>query len=222
VTRSKPISRRELLSHLARLSACDPAVEWVKRTKGTPAQLWAKCPDATWSLWLAGRAEVGRKAVVLAACDCARLALPYTTDPRVLACIKTTEAWCRGEATIEQVRQAQRGAWAAYAAASAAAAYADAYAAAAYAADAAAAADHAAAYAADAARAAANAAAAAAAYAARAAAAHDADAADAYATAAANAANAAAAARASTLRKCASLVRKRIPWSVMCAALRAS
>ena len=86
-------------------------------------------------LWIIAKTAVesDRKTIVSIACECARLALPYTKDPRVLACIETTEAWTRGEATIEQVRSAR---WAAYAAADAAAyaaadADADAYAAAA-------------------------------------------------------------------------------------------
>jgi hypothetical protein len=89
----------------------------------------------------------------MAACACARLALPHAKDGAARAAIEMAEAWCRGEATVEQVR-------AAYAAADAAAAYAyaatDAAGAAAYAAAyAAAAAAYAAADAADAAAAAA-------------------------------------------------------------------
>ena len=76
-------------------------------------------------LWLLGRIagpawSDSRKPLVLAACECARLALPYTTDPRVLKCIETAEAWTRGDATKEQVRAADADA-AAYAAADAAA-----------------------------------------------------------------------------------------------------
>ncbi len=96
----------------------------------------------------------------MAACACARLSLVHVPsgEERPRIAIETAESWCRGEANIEQVREARRNA-AAYAAA-AYAAYA--YDAAAY--DAAAAA----AYAAYAVDAAAYDAAAAAAYAARA------------------------------------------------------
>ncbi len=63
----------------------------------------------------------------MAACACARLALvhvpPGDEPPRVA--IETAEAWCRGEATIEQVGKARQNAYAA-----AAYAYADAAAAA--------------------------------------------------------------------------------------------
>jgi len=50
--------------------------------------------------------------VVYAACQCARLALARITvgDEIPRRCIETTEAWCRGEATIEKVRAAKKAA----------------------------------------------------------------------------------------------------------------
>ena len=64
-----------------------------------------------------------RKAIRLAACACARTSLKYVKagETRPLKAIETAEAWCRGETTIEQVREARYAAAAAYAAASAAA-----------------------------------------------------------------------------------------------------
>ena len=192
-----------LLRHMSRLDACEEATEWVQ---GLPADMpasdaWQRCERADWLLWLAGRAEVDRKLVVLVACDCARLALPiwqkrYPEDGRVPACIDTVERWTRGEATIEDVRAARRAAYDA-------AAYADAaaYDAAAYAAAAAYDAAYAAVYAA-------AAAAAAAAY-------------DAAAAAYDAAAAARRAQRASTLRQCADLTRARITWDTVERALAA-
>jgi len=103
-------------------------------------------------LWLAAKIEVDRKLIVKAACQCARLALPHVPagETRPLIAIETTEKWCEGEATIEEVRKAAEAAYAAaYATvyAAARAAYAAARAAA-YAVDYAAAAVYAAAYAA--------------------------------------------------------------------------
>ena len=210
-----------LLRHMSRLDACEEATEWVQ---GLPADMpasdaWQRCERADWLLWLAGRAGVDCKLVVLVACDCARLALPiwqkrYPEDGRVLACIDTVERWTRGEATIEDVRAARRAADAASYAAAADAAYA--YADAAYAAAAAAS------YAAYAYADAAYAAAAAASYAANAYAYANAAyaAANAYAYAYADAdadadADARRAARASTLRQCADLTRARITWDTV-------
>lgn len=52
--------------------------------------------------------KVDRHLVVRAACACARTALQHVPDgedrPRIA--IETAEAWCRGEATSEQVRVA--------------------------------------------------------------------------------------------------------------------
>jgi hypothetical protein len=69
----------------------------------------------------------GRKKLVIACCECARLALPiyekkHPGDNRVLVCIETTEKWARGEATIEQVKQARMVCYGIYAHAAAAAA----------------------------------------------------------------------------------------------------
>lgn len=133
---------------LVALRACVAARAWAKGK--TLDEAWATCPRGDWMLWLAGRAGVERKTVVLAACACARLALKHVPEgeARPLAAIETAEKWARGEegVTMEDVRKARRAAAyaadAAYADAAAAAAYAaDATAAAAYAADAAAAAD---------------------------------------------------------------------------------
>ena len=120
---------------LRNLRACSDALQWIK-DNGFESDLnaaWQKCPRADWMLWLAAKRNTDRKIIVLAACDCARLALPFTKDPRVLACIETTERWTRGEVNLDELRTGRSTAYA-YAADAAA----DAYAAAAAAADAAA------------------------------------------------------------------------------------
>jgi hypothetical protein len=81
----------------------------------------------------AGEIGVPRKLLVAAACECARLALKFVPEgeERPRKAIEVAEAWCRGEATPEQVKEAASAS--AYAA-HAYAAYASAYAAYAYAA----------------------------------------------------------------------------------------
>ena len=113
--------------------ACEDGLEWIGDRDAEAA--WRECPRGDWMIWAAAKVGVQRRALVLAACACARLVLPYVRkgEERPLKAIETTEAWCRGEATIEQVRCARTFAAAAYADAAAAyAAYAadDAYAAA--------------------------------------------------------------------------------------------
>ena len=106
------------------MNACDEAVEWVKAQTElgkTPSWMWKHCPRGDWMLWLVGKTEVPREQIVMAACACARMALPFVTkgEDRPRIAIETTEAWCRGEATIEQVRRvradaanaANAGAW---------------------------------------------------------------------------------------------------------------
>ena len=158
---------------LKELNACQSAIYYAE-SKPSLEQAWNDCNRGDWLLWFAGRLKIDRKILVLAACECAELALVYVPkqEKRPAEAIATTRAWCRGEATIAEVRAAAHAAHATYAAAAYAAAHAaDAAARAAYAA-------YAAAHAADAA-----------AHAARAA-----DAADAAAYAAHAAASAAAAA----------------------------
>ena len=197
---------------LRTLSACSEAVEWAS-TQPSLRAAWEACERADWMLWLAGRVattKARRKLVVLASCACARTALRHVpmVESRPLRAIETTERWCRGEATLEDVMLA-RSAAAASAYASAYAAYASAYAAAAsaYASASAAAAS---AYA-SAASAYASAAAAWAAYASYAAAYND-----------AAAYNAGIVARASTLKQCATLVRERIELEMLNDALNCS
>jgi len=131
---------RRMRQKLIGLGACGEAVEWAARYQ-TEQEAWDSCQRGDWLLWYAGRyaGEPGsqaRKRLVLAACACARVALPLVaegeTRPRVA--IETAERWARGDgATLDDVTSA---AYAAYAAASAAY-YAYAASSAAYAADAA-------------------------------------------------------------------------------------
>ena len=193
---------KDFLANLKAYQPCIEAFMWAKQFD-TWENLWAECDRGDWMLWIISRTCGEKDRIVTIACECARLALPYTKDPRVLKCIEVTEAWVRGEATIGQVREARRAdayAYAAaydaaYAATDAADAYAAAYDAA-YAATAA----YAAATAADADATAADAAAAAA---------DAADAADAAAYADAAAADADA--RKKTLKTCADIVRRHYP-----------
>ena len=137
---------------LVNINACEEAIEWAS-TQSTYEEAWQNCERADWLLFLAGRL-CDQKQVVLAACACARTTLKFVPEgenrPRI--CIETTEAWVRGEASIEQVKAVRKDAYAsAYASAAYAAYAAYAVASAADAAHAVAYAAHAAAYAADAA-----------------------------------------------------------------------
>lgn len=132
------MTREILLQHLRDLRACGDAQTWARDTPGTPAQIWAKCPRGDWMLWLAGRAGIDRRTLVLAAIACAETA-PGHTDENALQAALTlhiTEEWAHGREDIETVRDAAYAAdvyAAAYAAYAADAAHDAAAAAAAYA-----------------------------------------------------------------------------------------
>jgi hypothetical protein len=114
---------------LRTIGACDEAREWAD-SYTSAKKAWNECERGDWMLWLLGKLSgepesSKRKKLVLCACECAELALPYTKDKRVKKCIDTTRAWANGKSTIEEVIEARFAADAATdAAASAAAAYA--------------------------------------------------------------------------------------------------
>src|SRR3990167_6923643 len=92
---------------LTDIGACEEAVEWARTQKGTRQQAWNRCNRADWMLWLAARlcGERGSKqhrAVVMAACACARTALQYVPagESRPLAAIELAERWARGDDTV--------------------------------------------------------------------------------------------------------------------------
>ena len=129
--------RPPLASVLRSLGACRESIAWADGYGSAWSTALASCPERDWLTWLYGRllsrGHARREPLVVAACLCARevLHLVPAGEERPLRAIETAEAWCRGEATLDEVRAAGDAA-AAYAA-YAAAAYA-AYAAAAYAA----------------------------------------------------------------------------------------
>ena len=106
-------------NRLEKIGACSEAVEWLGR-RG-PTKAWRECERADWILWLFGRmlgkpGWPSRKAIVLAACDCAETALKFIPEgeDRPRMAIETARAWCRGHASLDEVQAA------AYAAANAA------------------------------------------------------------------------------------------------------
>jgi hypothetical protein len=100
--------------------ACAEAVAWAK-SYDSFAAAWADCPRGDWMLWIAAEVAVPNsdehRAVVLAACACARLTLKHVErgEKRPLHAIETAERWARQEQgiTLEMVRAAAAAAAAA-------------------------------------------------------------------------------------------------------------
>jgi len=70
------------------------------------SDLWGNDANPIWTVYLAEANGATQQQLVLAACDIARLCLPMIPSGDVdeaFHAIETTEAWCRGEATAEQV-----------------------------------------------------------------------------------------------------------------------
>lgn len=112
------MTNAELKKLLKELGACPEAVRWVGNR--TLKRAWAECEQGDWMLWLCGKMEgkkgwSTRQEIVLAACDCAELALPifekkYPEDKRPRKAIETARLWAQGKATIEEVKEARRAA----------------------------------------------------------------------------------------------------------------
>ena len=111
-------SARDLL---ARMNACDESSRWlaVLPSDTTPESAWSTCPRGDWLVWLLGRLHragvLSRQTLTLAGCAAARTSLVHLAGTPwhapSLAAIETTERWCRGEATPEEVRKARHAAW---------------------------------------------------------------------------------------------------------------
>ena len=88
-------------------AACPEARAWLGRRRN-PAKAYRECPRGDWLLWLHARKGSDRKLLVLAACDCARLALKHVPEgeDRPRLAIEAAEAWTRGEVTLDEVRRA--------------------------------------------------------------------------------------------------------------------
>ena len=127
------------IAWLRRVGACGEAIAWCK-TQPSKAAAWRSCERGDWMLWVISKTvgtpgDASRKPLIMAACECARLALPYICagEKRPLRSIEAVEAWCREEVTLDTVRSAAADAYAAATPASSAAAYFAAAATAAYA-----------------------------------------------------------------------------------------
>jgi hypothetical protein len=112
---------------LRNLGACAGAVAWLAEQPDADTA-WSTCPRGDWMLWLLGRLaglpwSRARRRLVLACCECARLALVHAPagEDRPRIAIETAERWGRGErVTRADVRAAAHSAHSADAAATAA------------------------------------------------------------------------------------------------------
>jgi hypothetical protein len=84
---------------LKRLGACQKGLEWAGRHDDVLDAWWA-CPRGDWLLWLAVKLGVARRTTVFAACECARVALPFTEDERVRTAIILAEQKASGDRDV--------------------------------------------------------------------------------------------------------------------------
>ena len=78
-------------------------------------EFWDNCTKGDWLLYFTAKEEsTPHKLIVKAACQCARLTLPYVKkdELRPLQAIEATERWIEDKATIEEVKLAAHAAYA--------------------------------------------------------------------------------------------------------------
>lgn len=115
---------------LRKLCACEEACRWADGFK-TQQAAWDACEYGAWLLWWCGKmagppGSKSRKKLVRVSCTCVRTEWKWMSEPGKHA-IRTAEAYCKGEASLEDVRKAASAT--AYTTSAAPAAYATAYAA---------------------------------------------------------------------------------------------
>ncbi len=100
------------LTQIENMNACPEAVQWANDYDSLE-EAWAACDRGDWMLWLLRKRlsdpdGPDNKKLVLTACQCARLVLPYVRagETRPLKVIETAEAWVRGEASLADIKDA--------------------------------------------------------------------------------------------------------------------
>ena len=97
---------------------CKEAYEFYKEHKDFK-EAWNSCPRGDWMLWVAYRLKIDKKLLLLTSVKCARTVQHLMKDKRSTDALDVFEAYCNGNATIEEYNKAADAAAAAYAAAAA-------------------------------------------------------------------------------------------------------
>jgi hypothetical protein len=100
---------------LKKLGACSDVIQWARRYR-TPQSAWNGCRRGDWMLWWAGKlsgppGSDSRRKLTLVAALCAETALPTIQDDESLALcmdgIQTCFAYAHGDATLDDVAEAE-------------------------------------------------------------------------------------------------------------------
>ena len=97
----------ELWGWLEARGAHHDVVTWARPYEARWSEAWRACPRGDWLLGIAARAGVDRRAIVDAACACARFALAYLPDGEDLPgrAIEAGERWARGSDETDGVEE---------------------------------------------------------------------------------------------------------------------
>lgn len=107
----------DYIKELKKLGACGEALRAALEYE-TSEEAWADCKRGDWMLWLAGRKSGepwndGRKKLVLASCECARLVWDKMSQAGK-DCIELFERWAKGEKIpVEKLTRSRNATYAA-------------------------------------------------------------------------------------------------------------
>ena len=98
---------------LKKHNACEDAIEWQEGKDLTI--VWQTCHRGDWMLWLAKRAGVEKRLLVLTAAHCANTVRHLMKDERSRNAVDVAIRYGEGKATVEELQVAAYAAYAAYA-----------------------------------------------------------------------------------------------------------
>ena len=101
--RTEPAPAPHWSERLARLGACEEALDWCK-SQPSPEAAWDACPRGDWLIWIAARVVPNRRLVVGVACQCVRDAVEFGYQMRLA--LGVVGAWAWGEVTAVEVGRA--------------------------------------------------------------------------------------------------------------------
>jgi hypothetical protein len=97
---------------LEKLKACKEAIEWVEDK--TIEEAVNECPRGDWMLWLAQKLDVDIRLMTLTKGHCANTARHLMIDERSTKAVDVAIAFGKGEATKEELTNANKAAYDAY------------------------------------------------------------------------------------------------------------
>lgn len=103
------------IKKLQSIHACVEATEWAQSNNHNDRSAWDACERGDWLLWWAKEEGCDLRQITLAKARCAKLVVHLMKDERSIRAVEVAERFGLGQATHEELDEARRDAYAAYA-----------------------------------------------------------------------------------------------------------